>query len=225
MKSKTFKAILFDADGTLYDSTMMHLEAYQKVSRELYGFDFTEKLFFDECIRLYKKPTQVLRERGVACDDNDFYARKRPYFYHLARKKLKPTPGLPLFLKRAEKNDIPCVIVSGASSNSLEDSLNILGLKHFFRFRIAYEDSPDKQKPHPYPYELALARLGIPPEQGLAFEDTESGVASANGAGLFCIGIMNATNTPVELKEARLAITDLNQLAYTFDSGLKLTYD
>ena len=224
MKTKTFRAILFDADGTLYDSTMLHFEAYRMVSQELYGFDFSEKLYFDECIDHYKKPTQVLREQGTDCNDEDFYAKKRPYFYKIAQTKLKPTSGLLDFLQALQQHGIPCVIVSGASHNSLEDSLSILGLKDFFEFRIAYEDSSENQKPHPYPYEQAISRLGIPPDEGLAFEDTESGVASANKAGLFCIGIKNATNELDQLKEAQLVISNFNELKYKFNEGLRLSY-
>lgn len=225
MSTKTFKAILFDADGTLYDSTMLHFEAYKRVSRELYNFDFTEKLYFDECIDHYKKPTQILQEQGVNCKDEDFYSKKRPYFYEIAKKKLKPTPGLLDFLKAVEQASIPCVIVSGASHNSLEDSLNILGLSDFFYFRIAYEDSVDNQKPHPYPYKQAIERLGISPEDGLAFEDTESGVASANQAGLFCIGIKNTTNTTGQLQDSKFIISDFSELTYNFNNrGLKLNY-
>lgn len=225
MKIKTFKAILFDADGTLYDSTMLHFEAYRIVSRELYDFDFSEKLYFDECVDHYKKPTQVLREQGIDCNDEDFYAKKRPYFYEIAQKKLKPTPGLVDFLQDVKRHDIPCVIVSGASHNSLEDSLSILGLKDFFEFRIAYEDSSENQKPHPYPYAQAIARLGISPDDGLAFEDTESGVASANKAGLFCVGIKNATNRLDQLQETRLVVLNFNELQYSFNKGLELAYE
>lgn len=224
MKTKTFQAILFDADGTLYDSTMLHFEAYQRVSRELYNFYFSEKLYFDECIDHYKKPTQVLREQGIDCKDEDFYSKKRPYFYEIAKKKLKPTAGLRDFLQAVKQHGIPCVIVSGASHNSLEDSLNILGLSGCFDFRIAYEDSSENQKPHPYPYNSAITRLGIPPEDGLAFEDTESGVISANQAGLFCIGIKNATNTEEQLKAAQFIISDFNKLKFSFNKGLTLFY-
>lgn len=224
MKMRKFKAILFDADGTLYDSTMLHLEAYRIASRELYNFDFSEKLYFDECVGHYKKPTQVLKECGINCSDEDFYTKKRLYFYQIAQEKLNPTPGLLDFLQTAKQHKIPCAIVSGASHNSLEDSLNILRLRDFFEFRIAFEDSFENQKPHPFPYEQAIARLGILPKDGMAFEDTESGLISANKAGLFCIGIKNATNTAEQLKQAEFIISDFNELNYTFNVGLELTY-
>lgn len=220
---KTFKAILFDADGTLYDSTMLHLEAYQKVSQELYDFDFTEDLFFKECIAHYKKPTQILRECGVPCKDEDFYSKKRGYYYEIAKLKLQPTAGLIDFLESARENNIPCVIVSGASQNSLEDSLTILKIDNFFKFRISYEDAPNHQKPHPYTYQEAMRRLDITPENCLAFEDTKSGVESTKKAELFCVGIKNTTNTEEELKNSDLIVGSFGELNYQFSDGkLKL---
>lgn len=218
-KTKTFKAILFDADGTLYDSTMLHLEAYQKVSQELYNFDFTERLFFKECIDHYKKPTQILRECGVLCKDDDFYAKKRGYYYEIAKQKLQPTVGLIDFLESIKENNIPCVIVSGASQNSLQDSLTILKIENFFKFRISYEDAPNHQKPHPYTYQEAMRRLNISPKDCLAFEDTKSGVESAKKAELFCIGIKNTTNTEEELRDSDLIVDNFSMLNYQFTDG------
>lgn len=224
MQQKTFKAVLFDADGTLYDSTLLHFESYRVASRELYDFDFSEKLYFDECIGNYKNPTQILKEHGVESDDKDFYAKKRPYFYKIAQEKLKATPGLVDFLLTMKRHKIPCAIVSGSSHNSLNDSLNILGLSDFFEFRIAFEDSGENQKPHPFPYEKAISRLGISPEEGLAFEDTENGIKSATSAGLFCIGIKNAANTAERLKHAKFVISDFGELNCIFNGGLELTF-
>ncbi len=44
-------------------------------------------------------------------------------------------------------------------------------------------------KPDPESYLLALEALGVPAANAVAFEDTESGIASAVGAGLRCIAV------------------------------------
>jgi len=74
---KAFKAVLLDADGTLYDSTMLHFEAYRKACFELYTFDFTEEIYFTECVRKYKKPPQILQEQGIEYNAEEFYLKKR----------------------------------------------------------------------------------------------------------------------------------------------------
>ncbi len=55
--------------------------------------------------------------------------------------------------------------------------------------------------------------------------DADSGVRSANKVGLFCIGIKNATNTLDQLKEMQLVISNFNELQYSFNDSLELTYE
>ena len=49
---------------------------------------------------------------------------------------------------------------------------------------IAAGDEVAAKKPAPDVYELALARLGLPPEATLALEDSENGLRSAMAAGI-----------------------------------------
>jgi beta-phosphoglucomutase-like phosphatase (HAD superfamily) len=48
---------------------------------------------------------------------------------------------------------------------------------------------------------VALDRLGVAPQEALAFEDSTSGVASAVGAGVPTVGIAS-TQTPETLEDA-----------------------
>lgn len=219
VRERQFKALLFDADGTLYDSTMLHFEAYQKVSRELYNFDFTKEMYFDKVVAGYKKPPQVLREFGVPCKDEDFSAKKRGYYFEIAKRKLTPTAGLLALLQSAHDHGIPCCIVSGASRNSLEDSLKILQIDQYFVFRISYDDTLGRQKPAPFPYQIAVRKLGIPAGDCCAFEDTKSGIASARAAGVFCVGIRNAATLLEELEDSDLIAGDFKALRYECSKG------
>jgi beta-phosphoglucomutase-like phosphatase (HAD superfamily) len=56
-------------------------------------------------------------------------------------------------------------------------------------------------KPDPAPYTAALGRLGVSPEDALAFEDSTSGIASSVAAGIPTVGIAS-TQQPETLKEA-----------------------
>ena len=45
------RAILFDADGTLYDSERLNHEANRITAKDLYGFDFTWEVFESRIMR------------------------------------------------------------------------------------------------------------------------------------------------------------------------------
>jgi beta-phosphoglucomutase-like phosphatase (HAD superfamily) len=55
-------------------------------------------------------------------------------------------------------------------------------------FRAAAEDA-ERPKPAPDFYLAACARLGVPAQRCVAFEDSRTGVASARAAGLFVVGV------------------------------------
>lgn len=211
-----FKALLFDADGTLYNSTPLHYQAYRRTSRELYGFDFTPELFRRECIEKYKQPTQVLREQGIPCVTADFRARKAPLYASLAAEKLKATEGLVNLLEEATKHGIPCAIVTGAQRHSADVSLDLLDIKKYFAAIITQEDT-EFRKPDPHPYLLAAERIGVSPTDCCAFEDTAIGITSAKAAGMFCVGIHHEGNMPEELTEADLVIRNFNDLQCEYD--------
>lgn len=52
---------------------------------------------------------------------------------------------------------------------------------------IAAGDQVTAKKPAPDVFELALARLGMPPDAAVAFEDSRNGVLSAKAAGLWVL--------------------------------------
>jgi HAD superfamily hydrolase (TIGR01509 family) len=70
------------------------------------------------------------------------------------------------------------------------------------RIRDAFEaivtsDDVERSKPAPDIYLLACQRLGVPPSDALALEDSASGVAAAKAAGLTCIAVPQFAETDV----------------------------
>jgi len=225
MTHSVFQGILFDADGTLYDSSMLHFAAYREASQILYNFDFTEEIFMDECMKQNKQPTEILRNHGIDCTDEDFYHLKRPSYEKIAKKKLQATHGLKKFLESLQEYDIPIGIVSSATKHSLTTSLEILGLDAFFKVIVSYEDIPNAQKPLPDGYLIGANLIKQSPQDCLVFEDTSVGIRSAKDAGMKCIAIRNTTNTDTELRESDLIIRSYSDLTYTFtSSGINLTF-
>jgi len=57
-------------------------------------------------------------------------------------------------------------------------------------------DDVTNGKPHPEPYLSAAELLGVAPEDCIAFEDSPTGLASAEAAGCHAIGVTNIINLP-----------------------------
>ena len=85
---------------------------------------------------------------------------------------------------------VPVAVVSGASRREIEPVLARAGVLDAIAVIVAADDV-DRGKPDPQSYRRVLERLGggLVPEEVVAFEDTEAGVAAALGAGLRCVAV------------------------------------
>ena len=83
---------------------------------------------------------------------------------------------------------VPTAIVSGAALAEILPVVRAAGLDSAFA-AIVSADAVTRGKPHPEGYLRALELLGAPAAETVAFEDTESGIASATGAGMRCIAV------------------------------------
>jgi phosphoglycolate phosphatase len=72
-------------------------------------------------------------------------------------------------------------VVTNAPKENARHVLGALGLDPPL---LVLAEEVGRGKPDPLPYQVALKRLGVAPEEALAFEDSPSGVKSAVGAGL-----------------------------------------
>src|SRR5277367_639170 len=92
---------------------------------------------------------------------------------------------------------VPIAIVSGAALAEIEPVVEAAGIASLFQ-TIVSADAVTDGKPHPESYLQALDVLGVLSDEVVAFEDTESGVASAVGAGIRCIAV-RGTLAPARL--------------------------
>jgi beta-phosphoglucomutase len=85
---------------------------------------------------------------------------------------------------------VPVAVVSGAYRREIEPVLELAGLAGCVTALVAADDVT-LGKPDPEGYVRALAALGegLAPPDVVAFEDTETGVASARGAGMRCLAV------------------------------------
>ncbi|WP_448377642.1 HAD family hydrolase, partial [Fervidobacterium sp.] len=122
---------------------------------------------------------------------------KEARFRELA-KSLKPTPGLREFLDLAEKKGLRWGVVTNAPKENARHVLGALGLEPPL---LVLAEEVGRGKPDSLPYRVALERLGVGPEEALAFEDSPSGVKSAVGAGIKTLGLLTG-HTAEALRQA-----------------------
>jgi len=100
----------------------------------------------------------------------------------------EPKPGVLATLELFHQAGLPIAIASSSSEEMIAAVIDRLSIARYVQAFCSADREPEG-KPHPAVYLRAAERLGVPPEQCVAFEDSPNGVVSAKAAGMFCIAV------------------------------------
>jgi HAD superfamily hydrolase (TIGR01509 family) len=194
-----YRALLFDLDGTLAETDSLHLPTWVDVLRP-YGIEVDEEYYKARISgRCNSKIVEDLLPDLSAEDRRDLAEAKEASFRKHAGE-LEPLPGLLDFMEEAKDREFSLALVTNAPEENVEAILLALDLGVFFD-ELLLSDEVGLVKPDPAPYKAALERLGVGPDEALAFEDSTSGIASAVGASIPTVGIAS-TQAAETLEEA-----------------------
>jgi HAD superfamily hydrolase (TIGR01509 family) len=180
-------AILWDNDGVLVDSEKLFYEANRRYFWDAAGIELNADLYFEHFLCSSAGLWHLLRDRGWnehrisggRTERNQLYAS-------LLRDSPSLTiPGIEAVLEHFAKSCRMAVVTSSARAH-FEQIHHNTGLLRHFELVVAAGDYA-REKPDPEPYEVAIARLGVPPARCIAVEDSPRGLCAAAAAGLSCI--------------------------------------
>ena len=103
--------------------------------------------------------------------------------------------------------------------NNIDFTLDKIQISHFFEATTGGHQVK-KGKPDPEIFLMTAKKLGIPPEQCLAFEDTRSGIQSAQAAGMQVVGVATQFTRDELIQELNclLAITDFSEISNSIET-------
>ncbi|MGA2084770.1 MAG: HAD family phosphatase [Terracidiphilus sp.] len=182
----SFRAYLFDCDGTIADSMPLHYIAWKKALSE-WNCAFDEELFYSWGGKPVREIVAELNRMHGLNMPVEAVAERKEDLYLAQLPQLKPIPEV-LDLIHAQHGRIPFAVVSGSRRNSVVGSLTALGLLDKFDTIVSAEDYKNA-KPAPDAFLLAAARLGVAPADCLVFEDTDLGIQAATAAGMASVKV------------------------------------
>jgi phosphoglycolate phosphatase-like HAD superfamily hydrolase len=152
------KAVLFDLDGTLIDSTDAIVGSMFHVFDSLGEVRPTRQAIIDSIGCPLREQLQYLTQRDLdAC-----IALYRPHYAATAREHTTLLPGareIFAFLKGA---GVPMGLATSKKREAAEMLLEHLGVLHYLDVRIG-PDEVTHPKPHPEPLLLAATSMGVAP--------------------------------------------------------------
>ena len=182
----SFKAYLFDCDGTIADSMPLHYRAWSKALAE-WNCEFGEDVFYAWGGMSVAEIISTLNDkRGLRMPVADVARRKEELYFEI----LPQLTAVPEVLEHIEarRGQIPFAVVSGSTRDSVTASLKALNLLDKFETLVCAGDYL-KCKPDPEPFLVAAHRLGVAPEDCLVFEDSDMGIEAATAAGMASVKI------------------------------------
>ena len=213
------QAIIFDFDGVIANSEPLHLRAFQAILGEdgvhLSPNDYYARYLGYDDVGLFQ---QLAAERGFEWNERhitSLVARKGVKLQELLHVGSVLFPGAADFIRQAA-TAVPIAIASGALKHEIVEIVTAAGVGHLFSTIVAAGDTQES-KPSPEPYRLALTQLrersglNLDPRRTVAIEDSRWGLASAQGAGLRCVGVTSSYPAH-ELPGAELTIGALADL-------------
>ncbi|MGB9894745.1 MAG: HAD family hydrolase [Thermoproteota archaeon] len=184
-----FEAVIFDVDGTLFDSREAFYTMVYEVSKVL-GWKQPEK---DKVVKLIGLPNHEISRKLVSMISssvNSDYEIKRyeelvaklwePYYLP---KYVKLYPGVKETLSYLRGRGIKMAVVSNGSKSEIPKYLKNGGIYEFFQAIITADDVKEP-KPAPEPVLKALRELNVSKERGLMIGDTLIDGISARRAGV-----------------------------------------
>jgi beta-phosphoglucomutase family hydrolase len=206
------KAVIFDMDGTLIDSTKADFLAWQK----LFSF-YGKSLTYKEYVPLLGiKSAQVVKEFLPLKNDEEIQmalTRKLIFFHeYIAENGIYPVPYADVFLKQIKQLDIPVALATSSRKAKMEMVMTKVGLVTLFDAIVTGGDVKNG-KPAPDIFIKAAEKLGVRPQDCIVFEDASNGVKAAKNAFMKCVAL-SSTQPPEALQEADLIIDTFKDLSF-----------
>jgi HAD superfamily hydrolase (TIGR01509 family) len=180
------KGLIFDCDGTLVDSMILHRNAWAD-ALEAHGGKYDEEFFFS---------TRGMKESDIVEDYNSRFgtalnvqgvvtAKHRLFMSHI--HEVQPI-RIVTAIAEQHHGKLPMAVVSGSVREIVMKELHVIGIDHLFQY-ILTGDDPFPQKPAPDLFLEAARLIGVPPTECQVFEDGDLGLLGAERAGMLATDI------------------------------------
>jgi HAD superfamily hydrolase (TIGR01509 family) len=204
------KAFIFDLDGTLANTEMLHYKAWKKalLQNGVNRFPFETFLNFVGTSN-EKVATDYIASDGLKKSVPELVREKQSIYIDLI-PEIRLCEGVEEILERYERT----MLMAVASSSHKKEVMAILEaqcIAGYFR-EVVGGDMVEKKKPDPEIYFKTQALLGVSPEECLAFEDSTHGLNAAKNAGMYGIAIPNEFTRDHDFTRANCVLDSFSQV-------------
>lgn len=199
MPHRTLRALLFDWDGTLWDSAEASFRSYVRLF-ESYGIAFGRQRF-----EATYAPDWYATYRSVGLPEDRWPEADDRWMKEYAREDRRLLPGAHEALELAQGMGFVLGLVTSGSRERVLRELEAFSIRHLFHSVVCGEDV-EQRKPHPEGLMKALREMGLSPVESAYVGDSPEDVAMARAAGVLPVGIPGGFPNRAALAASRPAL-------------------
>ena len=220
--------VFFGSIGSIAETSEIQLEAYNRCFSE-FGLSWRwsrsqyesmlVKAGGEVRIQDYALATKTVLSNSEAAD---LYQKKSDLFLEIVKRKgASPRAGVVELMNQCKKNNVSIAWITTTTLQNIDAIQSALGDQVDFELFSFISNLNDcvELKPSPEIYIKSVKKLGGNPDHTVVVEDSNSGVLSAKGAGLYCIATPGDYKTTQDFSRADIKLTDLACLELLPDSS------
>lgn len=208
---KKIKGVIFDMDGLIIDTEKWLQKYYVQASCEL-GCPMKPEDVLE--IRSLSAEYAIPKLKELVGEHFDYYGvkelRKKYMSEHIEKYGIEKKKGIDELLQYIKSNNLKCAVATATAPDRTEEYLTKLNIYSYFD-EVVCAAMVKHGKPQPDIYIEASKRLGLPPENCIALEDSPNGVLSAYRAG--CVAVMVPDLTQPDEETSRLIYAKADDLS------------
>lgn len=198
MTSRRYDLIVFDWDGTLFDSTALIAGCIQQACRDL-GIAVPSHSDAAYVIGLGLNDALAHAAPGLAPERYPELARRYRHHYFADQHAITLFAGIAELLTELKQRQHWLGVATGKSRLGLNSALDTSELRHVFDATRTADETASK--PHPRMLQELMAEIGAEPDRTLMIGDTTHDLQLAANAGVGAIGVSYGAH-PHEALEA-----------------------
>lgn len=206
-------AVLFDFDGTLFDTSVAIIKAFNGALEELGHDPVSEELIGAMIGRPLKDMFRSLAAEASRTEVEvgaciDAYRR---LFFPLSAPSTTFMPTARETIIALNEAGIVLAVVTTRTADGARHILNEKGLEKAFAAVIGLEHVA-RTKPNPEPVIAALEALGVPAAKAVMVGDTPDDIVAGEKAGVYTVGVTTGPFGAHELRQADAVVEALSEL-------------
>jgi len=207
------ECVIFDMDGVIIDTELLHRKAYFNTFKSL-NINVTEELYSSftgsSTINTFE---QIVTHFKLSNNPADLVLQKRAFYVDL----FENDPDLHLIdsvleiIQYFHQKGILLVLASSSAKVNIDRVFKRFDLDKYFVAKISGADLK-ASKPHPEIFEKAALLGKTAKENCIVIEDSDNGITASNKAGIFAVGYISKHSELQTLKGADLIISDFGEI-------------